>query len=698
MERAPKTQLVNLFQGNGTVKTEIKESISANWYAFKGMSGNTLPAAQLPFGKYSVCAYSGGYSSGYGNNRLNSGEPIVELYDCKKIFGLSHQHHSGAGNMGYFYNYALTSVFFGELRMPDANDIEGEVAHPGYYSARAAQSQIRYEGTASDLAIYHRYTLPNSGCRVMIDFSNDGLYDNDYSTNPSARLNFDAGEATLTVIDEHTVTASVILQGLTLYFCAYSSGGNAMLWEKYKETDAKKLNTSGIDGNSFGCVFDLDGKLGEMCLTISLKSAEKALSDNIIARKEDFDVVANRADKLWEERLSAIEIKTDKRNEEIFYSNLYHSLTKPSDWRGESPYYEEEDFLVDISTFWDIYKTQIPLLNTLYQDISQKLIRTYAHLNEAIGIMPNAFGLTKKINAESNQARLLASYLFCDAYYRGVPDIDYKWMFEVLANEMRGEQYREFFRKGECEKTTHTLDIAECCGNVSEIAEEIGLEEISEEFKPYSHNWRAAFDKESGLLREDAEYYEGNHWNYSFRHLRNMNTRIEEYGGQTKFEALLDRFFGYTHPESIDTRFEGFNNETDMETPYAYVYIGRHDKLCEIVRLGTKCMFTTGEGGIPGNADSGGLTACYIWNSLGIFPVSGQDIMLIGTPCFEESKLHLASGKTFTIKRNGEGIYVKKAELDGERLDILRISVRRMMQGGMLVLDMTKERKEAMRL
>ncbi len=686
-----KTRIVNPFQGNGEVKTEPREGIAANWFFFKGLGGNTHPGAQLPFGKLSVCAYSGGYSSGYGNNKLNSGEPIKPLYDAKKILGLSHLHQSGVGNMGYFYNYALTTVLAGELQAPALCTLTEEEAHPGYYSATAAEVGVKYEGTVSENAIYHRYATAFERGKVMIDFSNDGLYIDEEAVraNPAAKLHFDAGEAVLTIVDDHTVTASVVLQGLTLHFCAYTSGGRARLWEDYKETDAKTLQTNGKDGNRLGCVFTLDGKSGETCLTISMRSPEKALADNLAARNADFDEIVKKADEMWEERLSAIEIKTDSRNQEIFYSNLYHSLTKPSNWQGESPYYDEGDFVVDFATLWDIYKTQVPLLFSLYPDISEKIIKTYALLNRHLGIMPNAFGLTKKINVEANQAKLLASYLFCDAYYRNVPNIDYKWAFNALANEMRAEQYKEFFEKGRCERTTHTLDLAECCGNVGEISKELGLDEIAEEFVPYAGNWRRAFDKDTGLLRADAEYYEGNEWNYSFRPLREMQARIEEFGGREKFEELLSRFFGYTHPESNMTRFEGFNNETDMESPYAYSFAGRHDKLCEVVHLGTKCMFTTGEGGIPGNADSGGLTACYLWNAMGLFPVAGQDLMLIGTPYFEEVKLHLASGKSFAVKRTGRGIYVESATLDGQALDRLQITVRRMMTGGELTLKMT---------
>lgn len=209
---------------------------------------------------------------------------------------------------------------------------------------------------------------------------------------------------------------------------------------------------------------------------------------------------------------------------------------------------------------------------------------------------------------------------------------------------------------------------------------------MAERLEPHAKNWRAAFD-DDGLLKDGYEYYEGNRWNYSFRPLREMKERIA-ICGEEKFLALLDRFFGFTDPEDVSARFEGFNNETDMEAPYAYAYTSRHDRLCEIIDKGHRCMFTTGEGGIPGNNDSGGLSAQYIWNALGIFPVSGQDLMLIGSPCFEEAALHLPGGKDFTIRRKGKGIYLREARLDGELLTEFRFTVRRMMQGGTLELTM----------
>ncbi len=481
-----KTFLVNPLHGNGEVKTNLKTPLSATWFPFKGRSGNTHPGAVLPFGKLSVCAYSGGYSSGYGNNRVNSGDPIRALYDAKKIAGLSHLHHSGTGFIGYFYNYVLTTVECGTLRPPTLYDLCDEVARPGYYATTAGKDGVRYEGTTSSTAIYHRYTLPEGkdDWRVRVDFSNDGLYANE----GAAVMRFDAGEAELAIIDPHTVLSTVVLQGLPIHFCFHCSGGEAQLWIDDQPTDAQALTTSGVGGRRFGCAFSLTAPIGTSCLTISAKSRDKALADNLWARGADFDAVAAAADEIWEHTLGAVEIEADERELGIFYSNLYHTLIKPSDWSGESFYYEDEEFLLDFITLWDIYKTQLPLLFTLYPEISRKLVRTYALLGEHIGCMPNSYGLTKHIMAEANQAKLLAGNLFCDAYYRGVEGVDYPWVFRALNEEMQREDYREFFVTGNAARTTHTLDLAECCGNSAAIARELGLDDIADRLVPHADN------------------------------------------------------------------------------------------------------------------------------------------------------------------------------------------------------------------
>ena len=80
----------------------------------------------------------------------------------------------------------------------------------------------------------------------------------------------------------------------------------------------------------------------------------------------------------------------------------------------------------------------------------------------------------------------------------------------------------DFFEKGECSRTTHTLDMTEACANLSRIAKELNRFDIADLLDEHKGKWRNAFDTPSGLLREDSEYYEGNRWNYSFRPMNEM--------------------------------------------------------------------------------------------------------------------------------------------------------------------------------
>ena len=59
------TSYVDIFHGCGGINLPKPEGVAATWYPIKAISGNTNPAACLPFGKYSVGPYSTGYSSGY---------------------------------------------------------------------------------------------------------------------------------------------------------------------------------------------------------------------------------------------------------------------------------------------------------------------------------------------------------------------------------------------------------------------------------------------------------------------------------------------------------------------------------------------------------------------------------------------------------------------------------------------------------
>ena len=137
-------------------------------------------------------------------------------------------------------------------------------------------------------------------------------------------------------------------------------------------------------------------------------------------------------------------------------------------------------------------------------------------------------------------------------------------------------------------------------------------------------------------------------------------------------------------------RFEGYNNEPDIETPYGYLYAGRHDRCAEVVRAGMRYMYTTGRGGLPGNNDSGGLTSCYVWNAVGLYPVAGQPVYLIGSPIFDAASLQLGE-KRFTVEtvdNSAENLYVQRAALNGREIDRAYLGVEEVHAGGTLRLEM----------
>ena len=240
----------------------------------------------------------------------------------------------------------------------------------------------------------------------------------------------------------------------------------------------------------------------------------------------------------------------------------------------------------------------------------------------------------------------------------------------------------DFCEGGFCPRATHTLDMAEAAGCVAALARAAGDKDLEARYTALWRHWTHAFGPD-GLMRPDSEYYEGNRYSYSFRLLRDMPARIALCGREA-FERYLDGFFGFADCRD-ESRFQGFNNETDMEAPWAYHYIGRHDKLCRIIDASLDYMFAEGRGGIPGNNDSGGLSATYIWNALGLFPVTGQDLLLVGKCRFERAELQLAGGRTLVVDNRCFGADPGAVSFNGR--PGRELTVTEFMQGGRLVYE-----------
>lgn len=681
----------DVFLGCSDIDLPEPEGIAASWHFIKGLCGNTHPGATLPFGRMSCCCYSGGYSSGYGNNRVNCGGKIEKLYDGNTCRGFSHLHLSGIGFIGKFYNYAVTSPFYGSLTsafLP--RDMKDEHACPGLYGTTVfcGENSVECRVTVTGHNALHSYVFGSEGGRIAVDFSNDGLY------RESGNAFGLSACSEITRFSDSEAGAEVVMQGVRLWIYARCSGSaRCALWRESGEIAGDSL-VSGPTEDRFGAVFDAAGRKAEITLCISAKSLSHARAC-VLGETLSFEAAADAAYAAWNVALGKIEIEADERTKRIFYSNLYHSLIKPSDRSGEGLFGSRDGFAVDYCTLWDQYKTHLPLVFTFFPDMRKKTVETFLAAERYAGKLPHNLMLDAELDIEVQQARTLAQHVLADAYFRADPDggkADSVPVSDIIAacvRDLYRPGYRDFTRDGFCARATHQLDMAEACGSLAVIARECGDAETAEQLGKLYRLRFGSFDPD-GMMRAGSEYYEGTRWNYSFRLMHDMKSRIALCGsGETEARAgfirRLDRFFGFTHPEDKTARFEGYNNETDMEAPYAYHFAGRRDRMCEVLRAGMKYMFAEGRGGLPGNNDSGGLSSCYVWNTVGIFPLSGQDRMIIGAPAVKEAVLHPGSGKTLTVV-NRSGNTADRADLDGTALPDMALSVRQMMRGGTLTI------------
>ena len=473
------------------------------------------------------------------------------------------------------------------------------------------------------------------------------------------------------------------MQGVKLYFCIKC---DAKFWfwvnnEKVEENELKLKKTK----KPFGVTFDIEKNIANLKIAFSLVSIKNAILS--LENSVNFEKAKKNAEKSWKARLSTIKITgVSKEDKEIFYSNYYHSLVKPSRWKEESFLWDEkEDFYLDFATLWDVYKTQIPFIFTLYGDVGRGIVKTLIRYGKSRGKLFNALLLSSNMNIEATQACCLGCYVLYDAYVRGLVDGELvDDMFAVVKAEIA--QFERGIKEGSFEKTTKLLDCTLIAESFAKLAKELNKKEYYEYFIEIAKFWTQAFDLD-GLLKKDYPYYEGNHWNYSFRFFNDAKKRVELAGGKEKLTEQLDAFFAFNDKNSLENRFEGFNNETDMETPYFYHYVGCYDRLERVMKECVSSCFRTGRKGLPGNNDSGGLSACYLWNFLGLFPVSGQKVMFFGYPKAKKSVLRLFNGKKLIILSKLKGNSVKKITVNGKEVSDYQISLDVVLNGAKIVFS-----------
>jgi putative alpha-1,2-mannosidase len=712
---------VDPFIGSSVTDLPVPQGLAEAWWWPKPQVGNTHPGATYPFGMVSACPYSGAYPTGYGLYQLSTeGVPSL-LYDTQIASGFTHFQQSGTGAIRKYYNYFRVTPMLEPLdSLGRTWDLLNERAEPGYY-ATTLSSGIGCELTVGPKSAVHRYTFPaHHDARLVIDFSMGGLAI-PYGTTVPLRAHIEA-------IASGVAQAEIVVEGAPLAVHLECDAGDLrqLLWyDRRLMPGGTRLDFDRIRPTTlrpFGLMWRGPTKAGqvmELRFGFSLRGVEQAMRNlhaDCGSGNAAFESRRAKTSAVWRQHLNKIKIETGSATRQtIFSTALYHSLIKPCFAPEESPMWPSDGpFVFDVCTMWDIYRTQLPLITALFPARAVELANALLTICEEEGNLPIGYRMAKGADRFSRQGSALAHTFFADLCQLGMPGIDWDWALCHLDTDLRRTYGEDYLLRGLAEPITHTLDLAFGYQCTATVARYVGDNQLATQFEGLASQWVNAFNLADGLL-VDSTYYEGGKWNYSFRLLHDMQTRIGLAGGEHRFIELLDRFFGYGAdpvkqlgelPSATElaagyalNRFEGLNNEPDMEAPWAYHYAGRPDRTAEVVHAAINNMFGLGRGGLPGNDDSGGLSSWYVWASLGLFPIAGQSLYFLNAPSFGQFRLALAD-KELVIDAPGfiEPVaggpvqYVQNATFNGEELDRTWLTARELHRGGHLQLQLGPNR------
>lgn len=687
--------------------------------------GNTLPGATLPFGmvRLSPDVAPPNHTTGYRSDR--------------PIRGFSHNHLSGTGG-GARYGNVLVIPQTGPADLFPKPEKVDEYARPGYYSVllREYGTEIRCELTAARRVGFHRYTFSKpagsmTSEELLRGYVPDATIRGRILIDASAIINMVEAEATHNVKSAVRIRSDREMEGYgrfrggwggenpyAVYFAArfarpFDACGT---WK-----DSRFSEDSLAEGTQVGgwCEFLLPqrGQV-ELQVAISYVSTEQAWRNLDEERMTDFDLVRNRADSIWNRSLHSIRVEGGTPEQKtVFYTGLYHALTMPADLgKDENPQWQsDERHFWDFYTIWDTYRTVMPLYTLILPERQREIIRCLLDIYEHRGWLPDAWtaGDYAYVQGGSN-----ADVVIADAVVKHLGGFDVARAYEAVkknADVMSDDPYKYGRDLYEYEKygylSTHvkngsskSLEYAYDDFCVGQVAASLGRERERDHYMQRSGCWLNLFDPQTRFFwAKDIEgewapdfsptfrrpdywngpyFYEGTPWNYATYVPHDMRRLIGLHGGAGPFVAFLDELFDGGHYE--------IGNEPGFLTPYLYHYAGRPDRSAERVRNLLE-EFTVGRRGLPGQDDSGAMSAWYLFGAMGFFPVAGQDVYLIGSPLFEQSTLMLENGARFTVKAPGasrQNKYVRRAVLNGKEWNRNWFTHADLVDGGELFLEM----------
>lgn len=624
---------------------------------------------------------------------------------------------------------------------------DSEYAEPGYYRVRLEDSGIGVELTASPRVGFHKYRFPvGEEARIILDLIYS-IYDYDGKVIwSSVRVENDR------LITGYRQTRGWARARYLYFAMAFSRpiksygfvNNEEVLYRGFWDRAmASGENFPQMEGRKIRAYFNFAAGEGEELMVkvaLSAVSARGALR-NLQAEIPhwDFDRTRAEAKALWEKELNRVEVDAPEERKEIFYTALYHTLLAPviyqdvdGRYRGlDQEIHQAEGFTnYTLFSLWDTYRALHPLFTILQPGRTADMVSSMlAHYDQSVHKLLPVWSF------HGNEDWCMTGYhsvpVIVDAYIKGIRGFDIDKAFEAVTATARKKEYSglgNYMKYGYIpydlefgtNSASKTLEYAYDDWTISQFARALGKTDEQQEFRKRAGYFRNLFDRKTKFIRARKSdgswlepfdpvktsgqgYIEGNAWNYSLHVPQDIRGYITLYGGKKPFVKMLDTLFSMHTPEEAYAETEDIEasgiiggyihgNEPGHHIPYLYNFAGVPYKTQEIVHRIIDRMYTTTASGIPGNDDTGQMSAWYIFSAMGFYPVCpGTDQYVIGSPCVKRAVIHLENGKTFTVeapKVSKENIYIQSARLNGKPLDTTYITHKDIMNGGTLIFDM----------
>jgi predicted alpha-1,2-mannosidase len=671
--------------------------------------GNVYPGAQIPFGGIQI-----------------SPDTDAQDYDCASgykynkptIMGFSLTHLSGTGipDLGDFLFLPGT----GSKTLPSRFSHDKEWASPGYYAVELSNYGVKAEMTSGVRSGIFRFTYPQSdSAYVMIDLDHT--------------LRSTCAWSNVRLLDDHTIIGSKLVNGWSpereVFFVARFSSAisDFVILQDGKPViyNTKRFRSSlEAWGKKLQVLVRFKTSEGEqVCVktAISSVSTDGALGNIKELDNKDFAQVKSEAEALWEKELGRYELSSgDKALRQTFYTSVYHTALHPfvfedadGRYRGLDKNIAKAEGFTNMTVFslWDTYRAFHPLLNLINQplqaDIANSMLAHYDKSAEHMLPIWSFYGGETWCMIGYHAVSVLS-----DMMMKGVKGFDYERAFQAMKATATNPHYDcipEYTKLGyvpfdkEKESVSKTLEYAYDDWCIAQAAKLLNHKEDYEFFLHRSQNYRNLIDPKTGYMRgRDSQgnwrtpfatiAYQGpnsvNGWGditegftlqYTWTVPHDFDGYVQTVGKKALL-ARLDSLFTIQMSDDIPGahdiwgRIGGYwhGNEPCHHITYLYNTLGKPWECQKWVRYVAEHFYGNLPNSLSGNDDCGQMSAWYIFNCLGFYPVCpASDDYSLGSPCVPGLKVRLSGGGTLEMTTKGwsqKAVYVKEAYLNGKRL------------------------------